>query len=271
MIPRLFSGRSRLALLGGVLLVSGCATSPSPEAYTHYGPTQSIGDGTVQTFVTMTGSVPTTLGVRISESVLASLPVEPGPVHGAHETLLALPSDISVAPFDHISFDWQPNGHAPDGVYTLPHFDVHFYMMTGAERDAISSTRPAFATEAAATPTASLVPAGYVPTPDVLERMGIHWIDPSSPEFTPAGFSRTFIYGFWNGHLNFLEPMLTKDFVESVKMMPGQSATFTIPQPAAYEKAGHYPTLYGVRYDADAQAYDIVLEGLMLQTAATTS
>jgi hypothetical protein len=64
--------------------------------------------------------------------------------------------------------------------------------------------------------------------------------------------------------------MLTKDFIESVKAMPGQSVSFPIPQPAVYEKAGHYPTVYGVRYDANARAYDIVLEGLMLRAAATS-
>lgn len=98
--------------------------------------------------------------------------------------------------------------------------------------------------------------------------MGAHWIDPASPEFTPAGFSRTFLYGFWNGRMNFLEPMITTDYLASVKALPAQSATFSIPQPQAVEKAGYYPTTYSVRYDADAQTYDIVLEGLVERSAA---
>jgi hypothetical protein len=236
---------------------------------TALGPAQALGAGTAHAFVTTTDGVPVALGVRVTETALATLPAH-GNAHGSHDTVLLFPAGVASAPFDHISFDWQPQGHVPDGVYTIPHFDVHFYMMSAAERDAITPTSPTFATEAAVTPDASVVPAGYVPTPDILERMGIHWVDPSSPEFTPAGFSRTFIYGYWNGRMNFLEPMLTKDFIESVKAMPGQSVSFPIPQPAVYEKAGHYPTVYGVRYDADAQAYDIVLEGLMLRTVPTT-
>ncbi len=261
------SGPVRLALLSSVLLAAGCATSPSPESFTHYGPAQSLGDGTVQSFVTMTGDTPTALGVRVSESVLATLPADPGPAHGAHETRLALPSGIAVAPYDHISFDWQPQGHEPDGIYTRPHFDIHFYVMTAAERQAITPVDMRFDEKAARAPAPQYIPAGYVPTPGAVPQMGAHWIDPSSPEFSPDGFSRTFLYGFWDGRMSFLEPMLTKDFVAGVKTMPGQRASFPIPQAAAVETAGHYPTVYGVRYDADAQAYDILLEGLVTHDA----
>ena len=260
-----FSGRPRLALLGSLLFIAGCATSPAPESYTHYGPAQTLGSGTAHTFVTMTDGQPVALGVRVTESALASLPMH-GLSPSGLETVLNFPSEALVAPYDHVSFDWMPHGHVPDGVYTFPHFDVHFYMMSEAERDAIDPARATFTTEAAVMPDASILPAGYVPTPDALPRMGVHWVDPTSPEFTPDGFSRTFIYGFWNGKMNFVEPMLTKAFIESVKTLPGQSATFAIPQPGVYETAGHYPTAYSVRYDATAQAYDIVLEGLTHRT-----
>lgn len=274
------AGGSALVLLAGLTgLANGLsgfvAESPDPiknGAYgvqTAHGPVQALGAGTASAFVTTAAGAPVAFGVRVTESALASLPTHGLPPSGL-ETVLSFPSEALVAPYDHVSFDWMPHGHVPDGVYTLPHFDVHFYMMTEAERDAIDPARVTFATEAAVTPDASILPAGYVPTPDALPRMGVHWVDPTSPEFTPAGFSRTFIYGFWNGKMNFVEPMLTKAFIESVKTLPGQSASFPIPQPAAYGKAGYYPTVYGVRYDAEARAYDIVLEGLVLQTAPTS-
>ena len=247
------------------MFIAGCATSPSPESLTHYGPIQPLGAGTAQTFVTVANGRPTALGVRVTETALASLPMDGLPPSGL-ETVLRFPSDARVAPYDHVSFDWMPHGHEPDGIYTLPHFDVHFYMMTEAERDAISPARASFATEAAVPPDASILPAGYVPTPDALPRMGVHWVDPSSPEFTPDGFSRTFIYGFWNGKMTFVEPMLTKAFIESVQTRPHSSVTFDIPQAQQVEKAGYYPTTYGVRHDATAQAYDIVLEGLALRS-----
>jgi hypothetical protein len=33
--------------------------------------------------------------------------------------------------------DWNPRGHIPDGVYTVPHFDVHFYLITREQREEI--------------------------------------------------------------------------------------------------------------------------------------
>lgn len=206
------------------------------------------------------------LGVRVTEAALATLPAH-GNAHGVHETVLTFPAEALIPPYDHISFDWQPNGHEPDGVYDRPHFDVHFYMMSVAERDRIDPVDAAFETQGRLQPDSAFVPTGYVPTPDLFARMGVHWVDLSSPEFTPAGFSGTFIYGFWNGQMNFLEPMITTAFVEGVKTLPGQAATFEIPQARVFPKAGYYPTRYSVRYDATAQAYDLALEGLVKRTA----
>lgn len=265
---------------GGLLIIfaglagyynGGPEFSPSADPHvrtgTFAGPAQPLGNGTAHAFVTLEAGSPVAIGVRVTASALETLPVDAGP-HGVHETVLALPVEAPTLPYDHISFDWQPRGHEPDGVYDRPHFDVHFYMMTAAERDRIDPVDPAFEAQGRTQLDSALVPAGYVPTPDLFARMGVHWVDPSSPEFTPAGFSRTFIYGFWNGQMNFLEPMITTAFLESVKTLPGQAAAFAIPQPQRVPKAGYYPTRYSIRYDAAAQAYDIALEGLVKRSAA---
>ena len=144
-------------------------------------------------------------------------------------------------------------------MYDRPHFDIHFYTMTTAERDGID---PADTEKVERTPMAEHIPAGYVPTPGAVPRMGAHWVDPSSPEFTPAGFSRTFIYGFWDGKMNFLEPMITTAFIESVKASDSQTISFSIPQPQAFEVTGYYPSHYSIRYDTEAKTYVIALEGL---------
>ena len=34
--------------------------------------------------------------------------------------------------FQFVQFDWNPKGHEPEGVYTLPHFDFHFYTVSDA-------------------------------------------------------------------------------------------------------------------------------------------
>lgn len=248
-------------IVAAALVFVGCDSNDStPKSGTFAGPAQTLGNGSVHASVTLDNGVPTAIGVVFTETVLENLPTQVQ--HGAHETVLSLPAEAAVVPFDHISFDWNPQGHEPPGVYDRPHFDVHFYTMTSAERDAID---PADTPKVDRAPRAEHIPAGYVRTPGAVPRMGVHWVDPSSPEFTPAGFSRTFIYGFWDGRMNFLEPMITTAFIESVKASASQPARFAIPQPQAFDVEGYYPSHYSVRYDAAAQTYTIALEGLTLR------
>jgi hypothetical protein len=246
-------------LLAVFLVFTGCDSSntTNPRTGTYAGPAQTLGDGSVHASVTLEEGVPTSIGVVFTETALSNLPTQPH--HGVHETVLALPAEAAVAPYDHVSFDWNPEGHEPPGVYDHPHFDIHFYTITSAERDGIN---PADTEKVERAPMAEHIPAGYVATPGAVPRMGVHWVDPSSPEFTPAGFSRTFIYGFWDGKMNFLEPMITTAFIESVKASDTQTARFAIPQPQAFEVAGYYPSHYSVSYDDDAKTYTIALDGL---------
>jgi hypothetical protein len=253
-----------VALLGGALALTGCdSTDTASRAGRYDGPAKTLGTGTVNTFATLDeDGTPLTVGVRVTETALATLPAQGGP-HGSVENILALPKNAAVAPYDHVSFDWMPQGHEPDGVYSIPHFDVHFYLMSEAERATINPADPEFDVKASRMPDPQHIPAGYsLPVPVAVPMMGAHWVGLTSPEFTPAGFSRTFIYGFWDGKMNFVEPMITKAFMESVKTLDGQSVTVQIPQPQAFEKAGYYPTAYSVRYDATAKAYEIILENL---------
>ena len=190
-------------LLLAALTSAGC-DSNDDDSGRFVGDEQDFGDGFVAAFVEADEGDPTAIGVMIDESVLNTLPEH------EHEVDLAFPTSIGHAPYDHVSFSWNPHGHEPSGVYDVPHFDLHFYLMTEAERDAINPADPEFGTKAAKMPEATYIPAGYIQTPGGVPRMGAHWVDPTSPEFTPAGFSRTFIYGFWDGEMNFLEPMITK-------------------------------------------------------------
>lgn len=244
------------------LAAAGCDFFHGDDAdrATTYGPAQALGNGSVRSYVTLDDGEPTAIGLTFSEAALTNLPA--GNEHGTHEVVLALPAETAVAPYNHISFDWNPQGHEPPGVYDRPHFDIHFYMISEAERDAITPTDPDFEAKSNKQPAAQYVPAGYVQTPGGIPRMGAHWVDPTSPEFTEDGFSRTFIYGFWDGHMAFLEPMITKAFIESVKASQDQTVSFPIPQPPAVEKPGYYPAQYSVRYDARAKTYTIALEGL---------
>lgn len=270
------------AVMGSAMLVStivACgkeSTSPSGERRA-YGPAQALGEGTARTFITVDRSgAPKSLGVALSESAMRGLPTTPMPgMPSAAMLVLQLPSEATTTGFDHVMLDWNPAGHEPQHVYTLPHFDFHFYNITSAERESIVPSNPAWASKAAAFPSAEFVPNGYVafsvlagaPAPALaVPFMGMHWVDPtSSPELQPppAGkaFTTTFLYGTWDGRFIFAEPMITKAYIESMKDKP-DGVTLPVGTAQRVSKAGMYPGAYSIKYDAKDREYRITLENL---------
>ena len=258
-------GRTLLLAMGLPLLLAACDKDDSDKAQptVTYGPTVKIGDGSGRSFVAADAQQqPTEIGVAISESALTGLPAMP-----AMGTMydMALPDGkaTSQLPFDHISFDWNPNGHEPAGIYTVPHFDAHFYMQPMAIQHAITLDDP----KGDIFPAADKLPAGYITPPNVapgrtVPMMGRHWLDPSGPEYQPGGsFGHTFVYGTYDGHVTFLEPMFTK-----AMLVPGLSMEKEIKQPAVYEITGKYfPTLYTIRHDAAQHEYVISLKAMAMQ------
>ena len=111
---------------------------------------------------------------------------------------------------------------------------------------------------AAVVSNARLVPAGYQVVPEtVVNKMGVHAIDTGAPEFHGKPFTATFIYGYYKGHLTFVEPMVTRAF-----LLGKPSFSAPVRTPAEYSASGYYPTRYAVRYDARQKAYLIELVGL---------
>jgi hypothetical protein len=102
------------------------------------------------------------------------------------------------------------------------------------------------------------VPRGYMRAPGAVPRMGAHWFDPTSPEFNGKPFTTTFLYGSYDGRLTFVEPMITREFLES---RPNHSEDLKLPR--AYAQPGYYPTRYRVTHDPAKHEYSVVLEGLV--------
>jgi hypothetical protein len=243
--------------LAAAPVLSGCgggSGSAISQAGTTFGSSVSVGTGSARTFVNHDNfGNPTAIGVKISEAALASLPADDA------SFVLPLPSNDNTAPVNHIELDWEAHGHPPDPIYTNPHFDVHFYTVSQTERDAIQP--PNGDTPA---PAAKYVAPNYVSGVDTVPRMGVHYIDPTAPEFNPPQpFSRTFIYGFYKGNQVFFEPMIAKSYLDT---KPNES--IAIKQPSAFQKTGYYPTRYTVKYDASAKEYTIALEGLTQRQAS---
>lgn len=243
-------------ILSLLVLALSCTENEDPmvELPTEYeGQKVAIGDGFAWTYVmTDANHTPTSIGVRFNGTIMDDLPTE-GIL--PTEFTLELPSDIDVAPYDHITMDWNAHGHPPMMVYDKPHFDFHFYFMNQAERDQITP----FDTVEFTKPLApeNLAPL-YLETPDGVPRMGVHIIDLMSPEISGDGsFTHTFIYGKYDGELNFLEPMVTKEFLDSK-----QHVMKEIRQPEKWMEEGFYPSAYEIHFDEEEDLHSMKLMNL---------
>jgi len=227
-----------------------------------YGDPVVVGNGTVRSYITYTGGEAVEVGVAMSAGVMQGLPAATSGDHAEghldmHEFVLDLPAG-NPTPFKHVGFNWNPGGHEPPGIYDLPHFDFHFYTIPLADRMAIVPSDSGFNAKAANYPAPAFIPAGYVaPAPMGIPQLGVHWIDPTSPELNGKAFTRTFIYGSWNGKVIFAEPMITKAFLES---RPDVTTPIAVAQ--HYSPAGRYPTAYAVRWNERAAQYEVALTGL---------
>jgi hypothetical protein len=242
-------------LFAALLAAGGCSKDDNPatpsKAGDFNGPSSTLGNGTVRAYVKLDdGGAPTAIGIRFSETALTGLSNDP--LAAANALVLALPSEGSATPFTHVFLNWNPLGHPPDSIYTLPHFDIHFYLIPSDERAAIM---PTDTVKGGKVPSATLVPSGYVNGVEVVPMMGVHWVDVTSPEFAGQQFTRTLIWGYWDGKQAFIEPMITRAFIES-KVADVKD----IRQPSAFSKAGYYPTKYSSSYDATAKEYTIALK-----------
>jgi hypothetical protein len=220
---------------------------------TYYGPSTSLWGGTVRTWVEMMNGHPTAMGLEISEETLQNLPHMPG------EYFLKLPGQLHATGIKAITIGWNPEGHEPDGVYTLPHFDFHFYMINQSQIMKIAGGLDAGAYDLMER---GVLPATYVfgPAPFAVPHMGVHWSDITSPEFSGAGFSKTFIYGSNQDKVTFFEPMITLAYMQS--LLDDTPVWSNIPQLNIVEDPGYYPTAYSLEYDADRGVYIIALTGL---------
>jgi hypothetical protein len=140
-------------------------------------------------------------------------------------------------------------------IYTLPHFDFHYYMVTEAEVRGATDTA-----KLNAAPAADYLPANHV-SGGAVPQMGNHWADITSPEFNGQPFTQTFMYGSYNSKITFYEPMITLNFMKSTTKF-----SRSIPQPARFKTAGYYPTKMSVsKHDG---VTDVILEGFVKRNAS---
>jgi hypothetical protein len=237
-------------LISGTSLLVAATNDDRPLERSVLGAPAQLGQGTVQTFATLgQGGELTALGVKISEAAMTSLPQE------MRMLQIPLPQGAAGFGYDHVGFDWNPQGHVPAGVYDTPHFDFHFYHIPVAEQMAIPGGPEPTPLPAANTP------PDYVSTGESVPMMGVHWVDRTAPELNGRPFTRTLIYGSYQGKAIFVEPMITKAHLESLK--GAAEVMEVIKQPAAAQRPGLYPTRFTLRYDQADNTYVVALTGFV--------
>jgi hypothetical protein len=275
---------SSLALAGGLIAAAPVAAHDATE--THRTAPAAFGPATAEAWVTLDHGTPVEIGVGLSEVGIAALVGHPDRTsaagragqaghpdrisaaglagHAGHhpyaELSLPLPPEAAVTGFDHVLLNWNPFGHAPEGVFDVDHLDVHFYLTVEAAREAIDTSDPAFWEKAAREPEPDLMPADFVPPPEPepIPAMGVHWSDETDPVFDGVPFTQVLIYGAWDGAVTFVEPMITSEILASKETIVAK-----VKQPARVAEPGYYPRRYRIGFDAGRRTHVVVLEDLV--------
>jgi hypothetical protein len=272
--------------------LAGCVSPPSESpASRSLGWSTPLGKGTATSYAEFDKQgAPRAIGVAFSATALDGLPAA-SDMHRCHartkegaidtstqcqqtnEYALPLPDAAARRadiPFRWVLLNWNHLGHIPPGIYDLPHFDVHFVMAPIADIFAIEPgpCGPEFVRcdqyQMGKKPLpANYVAADYVDVDAVVPAMGNHLIDVTGPEFNKQPFTRSWIYGVYDGKVIFYEEMVTR-----AHMLSKPNKCTPIKSPKAVDTRGYYPTVSCIRFDAATGEHTVSMEGFVLREAS---
>ena len=231
--------------------ITSCTPPEPPDDQIFRGPEVTMGNGKANTFFkTDNNNTPLEIGFEMTKEALTGLPQDPTNFAASTFILQLDQKAKDLTPFEHLVINWQVHGHPPLNVFTVPHFDFHFYTITLAEQLAIPPYTPATAAQFDLLPPAGFMPASFKPDPGGIPRMGKHWV-----EGLPTSFSHLMVYGSYNGQVNFIEPMLTLAYLQA-----GTTTNISYAQPQNFAKAGKwYPTKYNIYMDTQTLKHYVTL------------
>lgn len=249
------------AVVGGTAFTGTARAHPKPDNHDLiWGDDIDYLDGEVRTYATTNpqGNL-SSLGVYVDDEALTTFDQDQ---LGHH---LHLPEEVDTHQFTFVGFHYNPEGHPPPDIYTVPHFDFHFYTIP-------EETVEEIVTE----PATYSIPDAQIPedyqrlpvldtddddqpdTPLVEEEMGEHLADLTSPEFQDDGeFTHTMIYGAYDtdgdgtGQITFVEPMVTVEFLENLD----DEVEVDMNTPEEYATADDYPTQYVIEPSVHGGVY----------------
>ncbi|WP_394827560.1 hypothetical protein [Pendulispora albinea] len=121
---------------------------------------------------------------------------------------MKVPTEFSTQTvFTGMSYDYLPHGHAPAGVYNVPHWENHFITFSQEESVAINCKNPKY-------PKDNLLPPDpgwfILPPPDnCVAGMGLHAVNAGMPEFNKEDFTKSFVPDYYDGKFASLEAKAT--------------------------------------------------------------
>ena len=175
---------------------------------------------------------PLSVSIVVSDASLNSVPLGQPSDHMSPQNNLLVPiSEKSGTPFKFIMLNWNSSGHEPDHVYTVPHFDFHFY--TSNQHEVMGYMDEA---KLNAEPSTGYIPANHISAAGV-PMMGKHYIDATTPELNGKNFTQTFLFGSYDSKVVFWEPMITLEYLKNTTQFERP-----LPQPSKFQQSGFYPT-----------------------------
>ena len=212
------------------------------------GPEVQYGSGKARSWISLDKEgFPLEIAIEFTPEVLSDL----NALHTNHDEATLLPlhkKAKEVTPFEHIGLNFQPYGHGP--VFWKTHFDFHFYTITNEERLAIP---PYDAADQSIVdgynlfPDTTKMPDDYVTFPlqgGAYPYMGKHWI-PNDWTTGYNPFTHVMVLGSYAQKNNFIEPMITVDY-----LLSGEEFSGPYSQPLTFEEPGNnYPTKYNIYHD----------------------
>jgi hypothetical protein len=250
-----------------------------------------MGNGTATSYGEFDSrGTPTAIGIMLSGAALEGLPSgsdlhhcaergKDGGIAGTSkcqytfEHAIPLPDAMARRtdiPFKWVLLNWNPAGHIPPGVYDIPHFDIHFEMAPIAEIFAIEPgpCGPEFVRCDQFQIGKKPLPPNYIhadfkDVDAVVPAMGNHLIDVTGPEFNKQPFTRSWIYGVYDGKVIFYEEMVTRGHILSKP-----NACTPIKQPRAVDIAGFYPTVSCIRNNSASGEHTVSMEGFVFRNSS---
>lgn len=232
----------------------------APSGKIFKGQMTAMGDGKVRSWIMIDAAgKPQELGIEMTLSAIDGLSPD-----DHQEFVLPLHKRAKdLTPFDHIGINWNPMGHPPQDIFTVPHFDFHFYMMPLDARMAIPEWSEDTDAQFSNYPPEGYMPAGYFTPPGMgtsEAQMGKHWIPVNLGDFLP--FSKIMIFGSYDGTFNFIEPMVTRDY-----LLTGLNFSGTFPMPMHVSVSGYYPARYNISHNTQNANISITLSDFTFMDA----